>query len=317
MTFSTIEMSKTILLEGDLICPECGENTFATTRSDIVCKNCASVVERVIEGSHFLSRGESERMGSPESRRGGKSTFFKIHDANAGEKRERYKRLWNVENSIYHAVDEQKSRLLSILTKIGLSENERNSVMFELKKVYNQERFNKRKVTNIFLLAAAITIKQLKNKGRATSINDIVGIFKAHGCKLSSKSIRDYILDHNMSYKTSSAKQFVPVYLAKLKSNDVLRDRLNQINPKDELVVDKMFTTIERIATKLSEIKQSGRKPSVFSVSCLYVATCMVGQRYTGSNLLTKEEISRFCNIPSTSLRDHTRFLMNNVKLNL
>ncbi|MHA1217720.1 MAG: hypothetical protein ACTSO5_03445, partial [Candidatus Heimdallarchaeaceae archaeon] len=156
-----------------------------------------------------------------------------------------------------------------------------------------------------------------KNRGMACSINDIVNIFKESGTKLSSKAVRDYIIESGMSYKNSSAESFIPKYLAQLKSNDVLRQRLENIDPDDELAYEKLITSIETIATKLSKIKVNGRKPSVFSVSCLYIATNLVGERYIGEQLISKEEISRFLSVPSTTLREHCRHVMNHLQLNL
>jgi transcription initiation factor TFIIIB Brf1 subunit/transcription initiation factor TFIIB len=308
-------MSKTLLIED--ICKECGSTSFATTISDIVCSECGTVFDRIIEGSHFLERGkEGEKTGSPESRRS-KSTFFKVYDAHSAEKREKYRRLFNVANSQYDAIEENKSRLLGILTRIGLSENQRNDIMFELKRKYNDERRKGNKITNIFLIAAALTIRFMKNQGRATSINDIVALFKAHGCKLSAKAVRDYIIENNLNYRTSSAKEFIPKYMTKIRTNAMLRDRLSQINPDDEFNVEKMLTTIEKLAHKLSEIKTNGRRPSVFSVSCIFLATNLVGQRYLGQQLISKEEISRYCQIPATTLRQHCKYVMDHLKLNL
>jgi transcription initiation factor TFIIIB Brf1 subunit/transcription initiation factor TFIIB len=308
-------MSETLVI--DEVCPECGSLAFATTRSDIVCQSCGVVFDRIIEGSHFLERGQQgERIGSPESRRG-KTTYFKVNDVYTPEKRDKYRRLFNTENSQYDACEENKSRLLAILTQIGLSENQRNDIMFELKKKYNDERRNGNKVTNIFLIAAAITIKYMKNQGKATSINDIVNLFKAYQCKLSAKAVRSYILETNMNYRSSSAKDFVPKMMAQLRNNKTILYRLSQINPHDELNVDKMLTSIERLATKLTEIKSNGRKPSTFSVAAIFLASNMVSKRYTGQPLLTKEEISRYLHIPSTTLREHCKFFMNHLQLNL
>ena len=310
-------MSEILVIEEDLKCPDCNKEMFVKTISDLVCKHCGSVVDRIIEGSHFVDRGtDGERMGSPESRRG-KSTYFKYFDARAGEQRDFFRRLRNVDSSQYHAVEENKSRLLAILTKLGLTENERNDVLFELKKKYNSEKRKNRKITNIFLIATAIVIKHMKNKGRAVSINDIVSIFKAHNCKLSAKAVRDYIIENNMNYFSSSAREFVPKYMAKLKSNTDLRERLSFINPNDELNVEKLLTTIEKLAIKLSDIKNNSRRPSVFSVSCIFLATNLVGQRYAGQQLISKEEISRFCKIPSTTLREHCKYVMNHLELKL
>ncbi|NPD90524.1 MAG: hypothetical protein HGN29_17560 [Asgard group archaeon] len=308
-------MSEIIVI--DEVCTDCGSSSFTTTRSDIVCQSCGVVYDRILEGSHFLERGqEGERIGSPESRRG-KTTYFKVNDVYTAEKRDQFRRMFYTENSQYDAVEENKSRLLAILTQIGLSENQRNDIMFELKKNYNDERRNGKKVTNIFLIAAALTIRYMKNQGKATSINDIVNLFKAYQCKLSAKAVRDYIIETNMNYRSSSAKDFVPKMMAKLRNNETIRSRLNQINPQDELNVDKMLTSIERIATKLTEIKANGRKPSTFSVAAIFLATNMVGKRYVGQPLVTKEEISRYLHIPSTTLREHCKFFMNHLQLNL
>ncbi len=310
-------MSEILVIEEEQMCPDCNKSMFVETISDLVCKHCGAVVDRIIEGTHFVDRGtEGQRMGAPESRRG-KSTYFKYFDARAGEQRDMFRRLRNVDSSQYDAVEENKSRLLAILTKLGLTENERNDILFELKKKYQAEKRNDRKISNIFLIATAITIRHMKNKGKAISINDIVGIFKAHNCKLSAKAVRNYFISNNINYKTSNARDFVPKYMAKLKSNDLIKERLSRINPSDELSVDKMFTTIERLAIKLSDIKTNSRRPSVFSVSCIFLATNLVGQRFAEQQLISKEEISRFCNIPSTTLREHCKYVMNHLDLKL
>ena len=310
-------MSETIILEDQIVCEECGEAMLVQTRSDIVCRNCGTVVDRIFEGTHFIERSsDSARMGSPESRRG-KSTYFRFYDAAVGSHRDRYRRMWNAEHSVYDAIQENKSRLLAILTRIGLTENQKNEIMFELNKIYSDDKRKGKKVTNIFLIACALTIKYLKNKGQATSISDIVNIFKEHNCKLSSKAVRDYIIETNMNYKASSAEEFVPKFLAKLRRNDDFRKRLEKIDPQDDLKVEKVLTTIEKLAIKLSQIKSNGRKPSTFSVSCILLASNLVGKRFTGDEILTKEEISRICKIPSTTLREHCRFLTSHLQLKI
>ena len=311
-------MSETIVKE-QLVCTSCGGTEFISevTRGDIVCRNCGVVAERIIEGSHFLDRcdGAEARTGSPESRRG-HSTSFRVHDAEV-EKRQKFRRMYNAENSAYDAIDENRGRILAILTRLGLSENARNDVMFELKKVYADERRKGNKITNIFLVAAALTIKHQKNRGIPCSINDIVNIFKEHNCKLSAKAVRDYIMNTNMNYKTSSAKEFVPKYLAKLKNISIFKERLANVTPEDELGFEKMTTTIQRLATKMCDIKVNGRKPSVFAVSCLFLAINMVGERFIGEPLITKEEISRYLRTPSTTLREHCRYVQTHLKVNL
>ncbi|MBY9001953.1 MAG: hypothetical protein KGD64_13630 [Candidatus Heimdallarchaeota archaeon] len=310
-------MSETLVIEEEIVCEECGQEALVETRSDIVCRNCGVVKDKIYYGTHFIERStDSSRMGSPESRRG-KSTYFRFYDAEAGMDRDRYRRMWNAEHSIYDAIQENKSRLLGILTRIGLTENQKNEIMFELNKIYSDAKRTNQKITNIFLIACALTIKYLKNKGHATSISDIVKIFKEHKCKLSAKAVRDYILENNISYKVSSAEEFIPKYMGKLRSNDDFRRKLEEIDPQDELKADKVLTTIEKLALKLSQIKSNGRKPSTFSVSCILLASNLVGQRFMGEELLTKEEISRVCKIPSTTLREHCRFLTSHLQLNI
>ena len=314
-------MSGTIIQEQEqYACPECNGVEFISDvqRGDVICRGCSIVVDKILEGTHFLDRGDGpdSRMGSPESRRNTVSTSFRVYDANA-DMRDKFRRLYNAANSSYDAVEENKGRILSILTRLGFSEHARNDLMFELKKIYAAEKRKGNKVTNIFLVCTALTIKHMKNRGMACSINDIVSIFKESGTKLSSKAVRDYIIESGMSYKNSSAESFIPKYLALLKSNDVLRQRLENIDPDDELAYEKLITSIETIATKLSQIKVNGRKPSVFSVSCLYIATNLVGERYLGEPLISKEEISRFLSVPSTTLREHCRYVMNHLQLNL
>ncbi len=311
-------MSETILKD-ELTCADCGGTKFISevTRGDVVCRYCGIVADRILECSHFLDRsdGPDSRFGSPESRRG-HSTSFRVFEAHI-EQRDKYRRMYNAENSAYDAVQESKGRILAILTRLGLSENARNDLMFELNKIYLSEKRKGNKVTNIFLICAALTIKHMKNKGLPCSINDIVNIFKEHHCKLSAKAVRDYIMDTNMNYRTSSAKEFVPKYLAQLKAIDDFKERLANIHPEDELGFEKMSTTIQRLATKLCEIKVNGRKPSVFAVSCIFLATNMVGQRYLGEQLITKEEISRYLSTPSTTLREHCRYVQTHLKMRL
>jgi len=308
------------ILQEQYQCPECNNTEFISDiqRGDIICRNCAVVVDTVFEGTHFLDRGDGpdSRMGSPESRRNSISTSFRVFDANA-DMRDKFRRLYNTANSSYDAIEENKSRILAILTRLGFSEHSRNDLVYELKKIYADEKRKGNKVTNIFLVSAALTIKHMKNKGLACSINDIVNIYKEAGTKLSAKAVRDYIIESGMSYRTSSAESFIPKYLALLKSNEILKQRLANIDPTDELAYDKLITSIETIATKLSQIKVNGRKPSVFSVSCLYIAANLVGQRYLGEQLISKEEISRFLSVPSTTLREHCRYVMNHLQLNL
>ncbi len=310
-------MSETLVIEDEIVCEECGKATLVETRSDVVCRNCGVVKDKIYEGTHFIERStNSSRMGSPESRRG-KSTYFRFYDSTAGKNRDSYRRMWNAEHSVYDAIQENKSRLLGILTRIGLTENQKNDVMYELSKIYNDAKRTNKKVTNIFLIACALTIKYLKNKGHATSISDVVKIFKEHNCKLSAKAVRDYILENNINYKANSAEEFVPKYMAKLRANHVFRRKLKEIDPNDYLKDEKVLTTIEKLALKLSQIKLNGRKPSTFSVSCIFLASNLVGQRFIGSELLTKEEISRVCQIPSTTLREHCRFLLTHLKMKL
>ncbi len=310
-------MSETLVIEDEIVCEECGKTTLVETRSDVVCRNCGVIKDKIYEGTHFIERStNSSRMGSPESRRG-KSTYFRFFEAPAGLNRDSYRRMWNAEHSVYDAIQENKSRLLGILTRIGLSENQKNELMFELNKIYNDVKRSNQKVNNIFLIACALTIKYMKNRGHATSIPDVVKIYKEHNCKLSAKAVRDYILENNMNYKASSAEEFVPKYMAKLRSHPVFRKKLKEIDPMDDLKDEKLLTTIERLALKLSQIKSNGRKPSTYSVSCIYLASSLVGQRFSRADILTKEEISRLCQIPSTTLREHVRYLTSNIQLKL
>lgn len=311
-------MSETILKD-QLTCVDCGGTEFISvvTRGDVVCRFCGIVADRIIEGSHFLDRcdGPDARTGSPESRRG-HSTSFRVFDAQV-ENRDKYRRMYNAENSAYCAISENKGRILTILTRLGLSEHSRNDLMYELNKIYAAEKRKGNKITNIFLLTAALTIKHMKNKGVPCSINDIVNLFKEHHCKLSAKAVRDYIMDTNMNYKTTPAKEFVPKFLAELKEIESFKSRLENVHPEDELGFEKMTTTIQRLATKLCDIKVNGRKPSVFAVSCIFLATNMVGLRYSGQPLITKEEISRYLRTPSTTLREHCKYVQTHLKMNL
>ena len=310
-------MAETLVIEEEIFCEECGKATLVKTRSDIVCRNCGVIKDKIYEGTHFVERStDSSRMGSPESRRG-KSTYFRFYEAPAGKNRDSYRRMWNAEHSVYNAIQENKSRLLGILSRIGLTENQKNDIMFQLNKIYNDAKRSNQKVTNIFLIACAITIKYLKIKGHATSISDVVKIFKEHNCKLSAKAVRDYILENNINYTANSAEEFVPKYMAKLRANLVFRGKLQALDPNDDLKDEKVLTTIEKLALKLSQIKSNGRKPSTFSVSCIFLASNLVGHRYIGQELLTKEEISRVCQIPSTTLREHCRFLNTHLQMKI
>jgi len=297
------------------VCITCGGTEFAETISDVVCKNCGTVVDRIFQGNQYMGQ-DGQRRGAPESRRG-HSTYFRVSDVFSKENKDKYIRLKNVENCSYDAIQENKTRLLTMLEQLGLTENEKNDILYELRKKYASEKRNGKKVTNIFLLAAAITLKQVKNREKAISINDIVNLFKSHGCKLSSKAVRDYILKNGISYKITPAREFVPKYMAKLKTNPSLVEKLKAMKSDDELAVEKMLTTIEKIALRLAEMKTYGRRPSVFSVSCIYVATSLVGERYLGESLFTKEEISRLCEIPSTTLREHCKFVKNQIKFKI
>lgn len=304
-------------LQETLTCVDCGGTEFSydIRRGDVVCRRCGIVAEKIFEGSHFLDRSEDARTGSPESRRS-HSTSFRVNEAHV-EKRPKYRRMYQAENSQYSAIEENKARILTILTRLGLSEHTRNDLMYELNKIYASEKRKGNKITNIFLVTAALTIKYLKNKGIPCSINDIVALFKEHHCKLSSKAVRDYILDSNMNYTTSPAKSFVPKYLAELKEIESFKERLENIHPEDELGYEKLTTTIQRLATKLCDLKVNGRKPSVFAVSCIFLSINMVGKRFIGEPLITKEEISRFLGTPSTTLREHVRYVQDNLRINL
>ena len=105
--------------------------------------------------------------------------------------------------------------------------------------------------------------------------------------------------------------------MAKLRANHVFRRKLKDLDPNDDLKDEKVLTTIEKLALKLSQIRANGRKPSTFSVSCIFLASNLVGQRFIGHELLSKEEISRVCQIPSTTLREHCRFLNSHLKMKL
>ncbi|MHA1304491.1 MAG: TFIIB-type zinc ribbon-containing protein [Candidatus Heimdallarchaeaceae archaeon] len=297
-------------------CPECGSSSFVETISDLVCRKCGLVLEQRIESTHFLDKGEEgTRYGSPESRRC-HSTFFITNEAKPGEKREKYKRMWYTENSSYDAIDEQKSRILSILTKLGLTTNQKNDILYELRKMYNDEKRNGNKVTNIFLLASALTIRYMKNKKLPVSIRSVVDIFKSYGCKLSAKAVRDYIISNNIAYKCTDPSLYVSKYMAKLRNNYEIRAMLKTV-AEDEIGVDKILTTIERIATKLSSIDPNGRRPSVLSVSCIYLATELLGQKMIGSSLLSKKQLSELCNVPSTTMRAHCNYLKNQINIKI
>ncbi len=304
--------------ESGMFCPDCNSNDIVETHSDYCCRKCGAVVERRMESTHFLSRSsDGERSGSPESIRSSKSTSFRVLDAKAGEKREKWRRLWKSENSQYCAISENKSRLLNILTNLGLSETATNEIMFELKKTYSAERRKGNKVTNIFLIGAAITLKQLKNKKRATSINTIVSTFKNYGCKLSSKSVRDYIMENNIALRSTSPAIFVNQHMGRLRNSPSVRKKLSILTNGDDLELDMLYTTIERMATKLSAVKTNGRKPSVLSASCIYLAAELLGIKIIGESILTKDEMSRICKIPTTTMRAHVKYLKAQINIKI
>ena len=126
-------MSRTIL-QDQLTCVDCGGTEFISdiSRGDVVCRDCGTIAEKILVGSHFQDRtqGADIRTGSPESRRG-HSTSFRVFEANT-EHRDKYRRMYNTENSAYCAISENKSRILTILTRLGLSEHSRNDLMYEL-----------------------------------------------------------------------------------------------------------------------------------------------------------------------------------------
>ena len=81
-----------------------------------------------------------------------------------------------------------------------------------------------------------------------------------------------------------------------------------------ELEIEKVLTSLERIATKLSTINPEGRKPSVLASSAIYLASELLAKK-TQAKIFTKQEISRICDVPSTTLRAHTKYLSEKINV--
>jgi len=299
----------------ELICPECGSNVIIQTTSDYVCKECGTCIEPVFLSTQFIERNSyGARTGSPEARRAVKSTSFRIFDVKPGAQRRKYQRLQRTENSTYDAIEEQRSRILSILTALHLSERDKNDIMFEIKKRYQEAKRANKKVTNIFLIASAVTIKFMQNRKRPENLVEVVKVYKNFGCKLSAKAVRDYILENNIVYRPSQPSQFIARYMASIRNSTAIRKKLKEWE-KDEMVINKLLLTIEKMALKLSYLKIRGKKPSVFSASCIFLASELVGKKFFNKQLFSKEEISRLCNVPSTTLSSHYKTLKEYLKI--
>ncbi|MHA1685033.1 MAG: hypothetical protein ACTSYD_01365 [Candidatus Heimdallarchaeaceae archaeon] len=290
-----------------LSCPECGSSEVAYTVSDIVCKNCGTCIDQIYVATHFIDRAEGTRRGSPESRRG-KTTMFNHKDIRPGEKRAQFQRLYRTENGTYDAIEEHRSRFILIFNALGLSEKDKNHLLYQIKKKYHELKRKGKKVTNIFLIAAALTIRYIKRIKRPESLGDVVKIFKQHNCKLSAKAVRDYIIENNMTYQTSKPIEWIEHHMAKIRNDPNIRSKLAQMQ-KEQIEFDVLLMKIERIAMKLAKIRTNGRKASVLSASCIFLAGELIGHTITGENLFTKEDIARTCNVPTTTIRHHYNYL--------
>ncbi len=299
-------------LNDKLVCPECGGENFAYTNSDVVCKNCGLVIDQIYDGTHFLE-DENSRYGSPESRRF-HSTFFKAKETSPGNKRKKYTRLWMAENSVYDPLNEQGTRILNILTKLGLSSHQKNDILFKLKKLYAEEKRKLGKVTNIFLLASAITIEYMKNKRMPVSVKTVVEAYKENGCKLSIKAVREYITKNNLNYRTSSAIHYIPKHIGKLRTDYYMRNKIRKLLNNDDLAVDNYFVTVEKIALNLCKVDNRGKKPSVFSVASVLLALKMVNNKmFKKDDIFTKAELARFYDYPVVTIRKHYNFLKEKI----
>ncbi len=326
---SSSETESININEEEITCPECGNTNFAITKANKVCKVCGVVIEPIYQNDHWQGRFENaERYGSPESRRHTSSTFFRVNDVKTSKRRSNYNRYRLVNGSLeYDAIEENLSRLLNILTTLGLSSNERNNLMFELKTIYTDAKRNEDKITNIFLIAAALTIKLLKRKGRAISISDVVSIYKQYGCKISNKAIRDHILDNNIRYLRSSKDQYISKYMAKLRSDDDIRSQIldftketidkKESNIDEDLEVNKVLTTIERMAIKLSKLNTGAKKPSVISAAGIFIASKLIATKYGKDLLLPKSTLSSLLDVPQSTLRTHVNYLSEKIKVKL
>jgi len=301
--------------EDELVCPECGSKDFIKTVSDYVCRNCGICVAPIFVSTQFVDRNsDGVRSGSPESRRAVRSTSFRLLDVPPGEQRKKYHRLRRAENSEYDALEEQKSRILAILTSLNLSERDKDGILFEIKKRYMEAKRANKKVSNIFLIVAAITIKFMQNRKRPENLVEVVKVFKSFGCKLSAKAVRDYILENNIVYRPAQPAQFIPKYMASMRNSEKIKNKLREFE-SDEATINKVLLTIEKIALKLSYLKIRGKKPSVFSASCIFLASELVGKKFFNKQIFSKEDISRLCKVPSTTLSSHYKSLKEHLKL--
>lgn len=294
-------------VEERIKCPDCGSEDIITTVSDMVCRNCGTCIDKIYVATHFISHTEGERMGSPCSMRG-KTTTFKHKDIKPGAKREKFSRLYKVENSSYDAIEEHRSRFLLIFDRLGLNENEKNHLMNQIKQKYRALKRANKKVSNIFLIAAVLTIRYLKRMKRPESIGDVVKIFKEQNCKLSTKAVRDYIIENGITYQTSKPVEWVEKHITKIKNDSNIQNKLVQLRI-EKIDFDILLTKVEKMAMKLANVKADGRKASVLSASCIFLAGELIGNQLTGAPLFTKEDISRSCGVPTTTVRNHYNYL--------
>ena len=307
-----------------IVCPECGGSNFIETVSDVVCRKCGLVIDQRYSSDHFIDSDSTDwrknRFGSPESRRS-KNTYFSSFEVSPGESRAQFQRMWFAEKKLeYDAIEENKSRLLNILTKLGFSSNQKNQIMYELRKRYEAEKRAGNKVSNIFLLASALVIILSKNLNIPVSIRTVVDIFKSYGCKISSKAVRDYIITNNLTYTKSSTSVWVTKHMATLRSDLSIRGQIRQELQNvgntleiTELDIDKILTSIELFAVKLSKIDAKSRRPSVLSVACIFLASEMIAEKINIS-LFNQAFLARTCKVSPATLRSHLLYLRNNIK---
>lgn len=105
--------------------------------------------------------------------------------------------------------------------------------------------------------------------------------------------------------------------MGSLRNSPSIRKKLTILTNGDDLELDMLYTTIERMATKLSAVKTNGRKPSVLSASCIYLAAELLGIKIIGESILTKDEMSRICKIPTTTMRAHIKYLKSQINIKI
>jgi len=152
------------------------------------------------------------------------------------------------------------------------------------------------------------------------SIRTVVDVFKSYGCKISSKAVRDYIISNNLAYTNSSTSVWVTKHMATLRSDLSIREQIRQElqNVGDsleitELDIDKILTSIELFAVKLSKIEAKSRRPSVLSVACIFLASEMIAEKIN-ITLFNQAFLARTCKVSPATLRSHLIYLRSNIK---